>query len=505
MGNVTVASCRPGWADCDGVAANGCEASLESPQSCTSCTIHCAAGQVCNPTGCGATCAPALINCSGSCVDTSIDPNNCGSCGYGPCPPNGPWTFGVCVKGSCPPTYVCPSGFVDTGSQCLDPNWSTQACGSSGHPCPTPTNSWVECDQGACKTICPDGFTDCGKGDCEYLPTSKAACGACGTPCLGTAECVNGQCVNDTTITLLSGLNRPEALAVDGNDIYYTTLGDDSVYHTTITGAAPTLIASAQTRPVNVAVDSGYVYWTSAGAALVLRAPRSGSPTPSVFATATAPGTIVVANGYAYWFDGNQISYMPTAGGTPKALAGSQSMVSGGITIANGTLYASMTAPSAPSDAPFGAAVLPDGPLTRLPNLNSDTACAETGGPWLSYTDGYLYSAGPSYSFATQALGPGLVGYGNGGLAFGATDAAAVGCRVYWIATTSQTPFNATLNMTPNAFHDGPTALLASIGPNVTASFRHVVVTSGFIYWTDAGNPYLATPPGYLYKMAEPP
>lgn len=57
MGACTVGMCRAGFADCDGTAANGCEADLNSPASCGRCGNTCRGGQACS---------------AGSCVDPTV-------------------------------------------------------------------------------------------------------------------------------------------------------------------------------------------------------------------------------------------------------------------------------------------------------------------------------------------------------------------------------------------------------------------------------------------------
>ncbi len=62
-------SCNPGYADCDGNDANGCETIVDTDRNnCGTC------GHSCSAKG-NSTC------CAGGCVDTSSDNNNCGTCG----------------------------------------------------------------------------------------------------------------------------------------------------------------------------------------------------------------------------------------------------------------------------------------------------------------------------------------------------------------------------------------------------------------------------------------
>ena len=114
--------CNPGYGDCDGNPANGCELALNSDaKNCGACGKVCAQGLVCALGNC--TCAQCNIpnaksicvnnqcmldqclagfaNCdnvgaNGCEIDTRSDANNCGSCGF-KCPMGTPF----CVGGQC--------------------------------------------------------------------------------------------------------------------------------------------------------------------------------------------------------------------------------------------------------------------------------------------------------------------------------------------------------------------------------------------------------------------
>jgi hypothetical protein len=80
-GTCAVSACLRGYGNCDGNAANGCEASLLDDESnCGSCGTPCSRGQFCVNGTCSS-CAPPQVLCSGRCVDTSTNPSHCGACG----------------------------------------------------------------------------------------------------------------------------------------------------------------------------------------------------------------------------------------------------------------------------------------------------------------------------------------------------------------------------------------------------------------------------------------
>jgi hypothetical protein len=88
----------------------------------------------------GATCAecPSTM-CSGQCVDTSVDPGNCGGCGV-----------------------ACASGQV--------------------------------CESGAC-TTCPSTAPDFCNGTCTALASDPGNCGGCGNVCAAGTSCQSGTCL----------------------------------------------------------------------------------------------------------------------------------------------------------------------------------------------------------------------------------------------------------------------------------------------------------------------
>jgi hypothetical protein len=95
-------SCLPGFADCS--AAPGCDTNITTADNCGACNNRCPTG-LCASDGAGSfrcvsTCpATAPTVCSGSCVDTTSDPLDCGSCGRA-CAP-GPSGIPSCNGGVC--------------------------------------------------------------------------------------------------------------------------------------------------------------------------------------------------------------------------------------------------------------------------------------------------------------------------------------------------------------------------------------------------------------------
>jgi hypothetical protein len=139
---------------------------------------------------CGAaSCASGHTNCSGSCVTTTSDRNNCGGCGH-TCS-----TLDECVAGTCQLT-VCPGSLINCGggvSGCKDVTTDRHNCGACGSACST----LDECVAGACQlTVCPGSLINCGGGvpGCKDVTADSHNCGACGHSC-PTGGGLSGACV----------------------------------------------------------------------------------------------------------------------------------------------------------------------------------------------------------------------------------------------------------------------------------------------------------------------
>ena len=132
-GACEIVACNFGFADCDHVAANGCEVPVDTPANCGACGATCttgggtpSCGLVAGAYKCGVgTCSPGLAACPGNGTDclTNIDtdPANCGACGN-VCEtqcggPADHVTGTACSAGACLVTG-CTPGFVDFNGQC---------------------------------------------------------------------------------------------------------------------------------------------------------------------------------------------------------------------------------------------------------------------------------------------------------------------------------------------------------------------------------------------------
>ena len=165
------ASCAAGWADCDGIAGNGCETDVTQAAHCGSCNNACGfASPVCAGSGtnhwCMASCPAATpTQCGAQCVDTSSDVNNCGACATA-CMTTVSHAQPACHGSTC--EFDCNAGYTDCGGACVDEQSDSSHCGGCDIACA----GGEACTAGSC--VCPSGTMDC-NGVC--VPDNQ-----CGTP-----------------------------------------------------------------------------------------------------------------------------------------------------------------------------------------------------------------------------------------------------------------------------------------------------------------------------------
>ena len=212
-GQCNLVACNPGFYDCDGAPANGCEANLNldaDPNNCGAC------GKVCiPPPHTVATCA--MRRCGvGGCVhgfgDCNNDPrdgceialdtdvHNCGACGLACVLPD---ASALCVGGACA-VSACKMGFGDCnrlGADGCEAQLATDPanCGACATVCPSRLHRIASCGMSQCGLAgCVKGFADCNNNladGCEVNSRNDPAnCGGCGTVCPAHQVCNRGIC-----------------------------------------------------------------------------------------------------------------------------------------------------------------------------------------------------------------------------------------------------------------------------------------------------------------------
>src|SRR5262245_43760411 len=156
--------------------SGSCVDTLSNIDNCGACGNACTGGKLCREIAIGVVgcaCRDSETECNGTCANLQTDPNNCGQCGH------------VCASGSCD-NGVC---------ECLTHCDGSGNCGGGQADCgPCET-----CTNGAClPTTCGGGQACCGAG-CVDTQSDPSNCGACGNACLGGQICCGGGCVDPTT------------------------------------------------------------------------------------------------------------------------------------------------------------------------------------------------------------------------------------------------------------------------------------------------------------------
>ncbi|MBN1771023.1 MAG: hypothetical protein JXB32_07180 [Deltaproteobacteria bacterium] len=173
-GTCSITSCDSGWGNCNGVTSDGCEASLTTLTNCGTCGRTCDlanASESCATGSCVlGTCYSGWGNCNGvasdGCEASLTSLTNCGACGV-PCSlPNASESCatGTCVLSSCSSGWGNCNGVTSDGCE-TSLNTST-SCGTS---CSSITNcttlphvSSTSCSSGSCViSDCLSGYAEC--------------------------------------------------------------------------------------------------------------------------------------------------------------------------------------------------------------------------------------------------------------------------------------------------------------------------------------------------------
>ncbi len=219
--------CKAGFADCNGTMTDGCEANLTTVSSCGACGTVCTAGPngaaSCSGGACHTTCAPGFADCNGNpadgCEANLASLTSCGTCGNA-CA-GGANTNVACVAGACQST--CTASYRDCNGNAVDGCeaniGSTSHCGGCNVACAGGANGDAVCTNGTCGTQCRSGFGECdgnASNGCEASLASVINCGRCGNVCHAgsnaSAACVNGDC----QATCQAGFRDCNGSAADG-------------------------------------------------------------------------------------------------------------------------------------------------------------------------------------------------------------------------------------------------------------------------------------------------
>ena len=346
-GACNVAACTAGHANCDNVAANGCETNTTVDNAnCGGCGVACAGGKSCVGGSC--VCPVGTSLCGGICVNLQSDANNCNRCGHG-------CQGGSCSSGVCQPvTFVSAAlansvtDFTTDGTVVawLDGNTAVAESMSLG------ASSRVVLASGATLTS-PRAIamSTTGNGNISWVQydgtnsqhlVARSGVANSSTLFWTGAGVSNGLVYNPTGVdvffTRLTGGNLQllncaslspggcnlvqSSTATTGSfdvaitrnsHIVYGDVTNSTVYQCPIGGTC--LGIAGQTNPFRTGGDSANAYWVVGSSQTQMnRAPAGSTTVGSVTASGGLPFT---ADGtYVYYASGSTFFYVPVGGGT---------------------------------------------------------------------------------------------------------------------------------------------------------------------------------------------
>ncbi len=339
---------------CVSVCNTICTNTLTDPKNCGACGNGCGTANTCVGGTC--LCAAPTRNCNRTCVDTSQDPSNCGACDHN-------CQGGTCADSLCVPTSVAepPTGTLieDIAVDSTTVYWTLG--GSAGGvflkplaggnaitiASPEPSPVGIAVNSAGTNVY----WADFGNGSLNVAATFSAKMGSPAPMAIvhpaesGPAPAYDAIALDMTyayvvdytggtvtRVTLANGVelglasseDRPVAVAVDAQNVYWvdtgTQPGQGAVVRTPIAGGTITTMASGQNSPVGIALDGNYVYWTSqTNPGLVQALPKGATATTTPIVIAQnqgGPTGIVVDSDFVYWtnYDDNTVNKVAVPG-----------------------------------------------------------------------------------------------------------------------------------------------------------------------------------------------
>jgi hypothetical protein len=195
-GTCELAECEMNFGDCDGSRDNGCERTLTTLSNCGACGTSCSLANAVTNCDTGhcifAKCSAGFGDCNGDGAklaegngcETKLDtPDHCGTCDT-KCSGATPY----CSGGRCT-GVVCGPGRADCDNDnliCEADLTTLSNCGACGQNCGPLSNATATCATGQCAATCQSGFKDCDNtlaNGCETNTRTTSNCGECGRPC----------------------------------------------------------------------------------------------------------------------------------------------------------------------------------------------------------------------------------------------------------------------------------------------------------------------------------
>jgi hypothetical protein len=206
-----------------------------------------------------------------------------------------------------------------------------------------------------------------------------------------------------TVTTLQMGLEDPYGIAVDSENVYFTTNAGGRVKKVPIGGGTVTTLAEGLNGPCYIAVSGGNVYWTNYGDGTLQTIPTSGTApgTPTTLGTDSAGDNAngVAVSGSTVFFaasndPGAIWSVGTTGGGTAKAFIGMQDTPWGVAVDSNNLYWTNDDNPGQLVSAPLAGGT----PSTLAKGLVNPTGIAVdgSGGVYVTGDGGHVWKISPN-------------------------------------------------------------------------------------------------------------
>lgn len=318
--------CEVGYADCDGVAENGCEASLDTDGSnCGAC------GHDCRGAACASGMCAAVTVASAEAWANWIALDNWNVYWTGHEPYTGDAIRKASVTGGAPSTLTPATGplalVLDATAAFFGQYDGTlmrvSLSGGAAVPVSTAQGNlraialdtdflyWTGND-GVVKRVVKGGGTPAtvatGPFDASDLVIAAGYAYWAAYPGANLGQILRAPVTGGTPETLVANRPAPGGLAISGSNLFWTEdKSGGGVYVCSITACDPTTLADGQESPRRIAFDSGFLYWLNSGntTGTLMRISADGGVPLVLARDLQSPTDLAVGGTEVYWVNWN--------------------------------------------------------------------------------------------------------------------------------------------------------------------------------------------------------